>query len=160
MLFPPEDTENHVYFSRYDGEHLLSSHGLRSFELDGQTWPSIEHYFQAMKFDSDTLKQRICLAATADQATKIGSRWYRRPRADWKKIQLVVMTRAVYISAKTHPEVAAAILETGDKKLVENDSYDYFWGCGRDRRGENHYGQVVMNVRAKLLEEQNQAEQG
>ncbi|MBW8190870.1 NADAR family protein [Neiella marina] len=160
MLFPHENTNDQIYFSRYECEHLLSSHGLRSFELDGHTWPSIEHYFQAMKFDSDVLRERICQAPTAEQAAKIGSRWYRRPKSNWSKIQVVVMTRAVYISAKSHPEVAAAILDTGEKLLVEDDSYDYFWGCGRDRRGENNYGQVIMKVRAKLLEEQQTASTG
>jgi predicted NAD-dependent protein-ADP-ribosyltransferase YbiA (DUF1768 family) len=37
--------------------------------------------------------------------------------------------------------------------LVESSNYDYFWGCGRDRRGENMYGKVLMNVREKLREE-------
>jgi ribA/ribD-fused uncharacterized protein len=63
------------------------------------------------------------------------------------------MTRAVYTKCRTHPEVAARLLATGDRRLVENNSYDYYWGCGRDRRGDNHYGRVLMNVRARLRQE-------
>jgi ribA/ribD-fused uncharacterized protein len=64
------------------------------------------------------------------------------------------MTRAVYIKCRTHPEIAEALLATGDQVLVESSNYDYFWGCGRDRRGENMYGKVLMNVREKLRDEQ------
>ena len=63
------------------------------------------------------------------------------------------MTRGVYTKCRTHPEVAERLLSTGARKLVENNNYDYFWGCGRDRRGHNYYGKVLMDVRSKLLAE-------
>lgn len=66
------------------------------------------------------------------------------------------MTRALYTKCKTHPDVAEQLLKTGSSKLVENSLYDYYWGCGRDRRGTNMYGQVLMNVRDKLLSERNE----
>ncbi len=64
------------------------------------------------------------------------------------------MTRAVYTKCRTHPNIARELLATGDETLVDNNQYDYFWGCGRDRRGNNAYGKALMNVRAKLREEQ------
>jgi ribA/ribD-fused uncharacterized protein len=64
-----------------------------------------------------------------------------------------MMTRAVYTKCRAHPEVAERLLATGDAKLVENSQYDYFWGCGRDRRGHNTYGKVLMDVRSRLREE-------
>jgi ribA/ribD-fused uncharacterized protein len=70
-----------------------------------------------------------------------------------KTLRQVLMTRAIYTKCKTYPEIAERLLETGDKKLVENSAYDYFWGCGRDRRTENTYGKVMMNVREKLRKE-------
>jgi hypothetical protein len=63
------------------------------------------------------------------------------------------MTRAVYTTCRANPDVAQRLLATGDCRLVENNSYDYFWGCGRDRRGYNYYGRILMNVRDKLREE-------
>ncbi|WP_224746050.1 NADAR family protein [Neiella litorisoli] len=153
-MFAREDTDDKTFFSRYDTAHPMSSHVERPFELDGMTWPTIEHYFQAMKFTDEALRQRINQAPTPEQASKIGSKWYRRPRRDWKKIQTVVMTRAIYVSAKCYPELAQALLESRGQTLIENDAYDYFWGCGRDKRGENQYGQVLMNVRDKLFAEQ------
>jgi len=66
----------------------------------------------------------------------------------------VIMTRALYTKCRTHPEVAERLLSTGEARLVENSQYDYFWGCGRDHRGHNTYGQVLMDVRSRLREEQ------
>jgi predicted NAD-dependent protein-ADP-ribosyltransferase YbiA (DUF1768 family) len=31
--------------------------------------------------------------------------------------------------------------------------YDYYWGVGRDGRGYNVFGKVLMAVRDKLMEE-------
>jgi ribA/ribD-fused uncharacterized protein len=71
----------------------------------------------------------------------------------WKTLRQVLMTRAIYTKCKTYPEVAERLLATGDKKLVENSAYDYFWGCGRDRRTENTNGKVMMNVREQIRTE-------
>ena len=63
------------------------------------------------------------------------------------------MTRGIYIKCRTHTEVADALLATGDQKIVESSQYDYYWGCGRDGRGHNTYGNVLMAVREKLQKE-------
>ncbi len=60
------------------------------------------------------------------------------------------MTRGTYIKCLTHPEVKEALLATGDKVIVENSLYDHFWGCGRDQRGHNYYGKMLMDVRKRL----------
>ncbi len=60
---------------------------------------------------------------------------------------------AIHIRARSHPSLGEALIDTGDRLLVENSQYDYFWGCGRDRRGNNAYGKVLMKVRSKLREE-------
>ena len=125
------------------------------FKLDDKEWPTVEHYFQAMKFEDEALQEKIRQADSAEKARKMGRSRLRKKqiRSDWKNIRQVIMTRAVYTRCRTYSHLTQQILDTGDNKLVENNSYDYFWGCGRDRRGENRYGQVLMNVRKKLKEE-------
>ena len=151
-LFPELD-EGAVYLSKKDPSHLLSSYSKHDVFLEGEVWPSVEHYFQAMKFEDPNVQARIRSSATPGQAVRRGRSRLRKPRRDWRDVRVVMMTRAVYTKCKAHPEVRDALLDTGQAKLVENSQYDYFWGCGRDRRGENHYGKVLMSVRAKLLEE-------
>jgi predicted NAD-dependent protein-ADP-ribosyltransferase YbiA (DUF1768 family) len=64
------------------------------------------------------------------------------------------MTRGTYIKCRTHPEVTQVLLDSGDIEIKEVSQYDYFWGSGRDLRGKNSYGKMLMGVRDKLREEQ------
>jgi ribA/ribD-fused uncharacterized protein len=152
MFTPPKDDA--IYLSRADVNEPLASYSKHGFELDGFYWPSVEHYFQAMKFNSTAYQTRIREAAHPDEAYQLGNKWFKPKRRDWKKVRETIMTRGVYIKCKTHPKVAEALLATGEKKLIENSLYDYFWGCGRDRRGKNAYGETLMRVRSKLRDEQ------
>jgi ribA/ribD-fused uncharacterized protein len=69
-----------------------------------------------------------------------------------------MMTRAVYTKCRTHQDVADLLLATGDKQIVETSTYDYYWGCGRDGRGHNTFGKVLMSVRDKLIQERESAQ--
>jgi ribA/ribD-fused uncharacterized protein len=131
----------------------LSSYSRHGFDLEGRFWPSVEHYFQGMKFVDPADQDKVRLANHPARARRLGRSRFRKLRKDWSKLRRVIMTRAVYTKCRTHPEVAARLLSTGDRRLVENSQYDYFWGCGRDRRGYNTYGLVLMDVRNKLREE-------
>jgi len=149
----PELDEDAIYLSRSDPEQLLGTFSKHGFELDGEHWPSVEHYYQAMKFENGDRQKKVREAEHPKKARRLGRRRFTSIRRDWGKIKTVMMTRAVYTKCRAHSEVAQALLETNNNKLVENSQYDYFWGCGRDRRGNNAYGKVLMNVRNKLREE-------
>lgn len=151
-LFPEAD-DDALYLSRSNPDEPLGCFSAHPFHLDDQDWPSVEHYFQATKFENLDYREKIRLAKSPVQARKLGGTWLRKTRANWKKIQITVMTRGLYTKCKTYPEVAQALLATQQLRLVENSNYDYYWGCGRDRRGDNHYGKALMNVRAKLRKE-------
>ncbi|MDI9246357.1 NADAR family protein [Marinobacter sp. CHS3-4] len=152
-LFPEDSGENDLFLSRSDPDNRFGTHAPLSFRLDGKTWPTVEHYFQGMKFTDDDQQEKVRNAESPQQARKLGRKRHRSLRKDWKKVRETVMTRAVYTRCRTHPDLAEELLATGDQKIVENSNFDYFWGCGRDRRGENAYGRVLMKVRAKLREE-------
>lgn len=151
MIFSFKQTPT-TYVSRSDPTNPLAAFSKHGFILDDAEWPSVEHYYQGMKFEDEALRERIRAAANPSDAQAIAKEHKRALRDDWKKVRETVMTRGVYIKCRSHPEVARALLKTGEEKLVENSQYDYFWGCGRDGRGENRYGQVLMAVRGKLRE--------
>lgn len=156
-IFPPLLPADAIFLSRDDAINPLAAYSRHSFELDGATWPSVEHYFQSMKFNDKDLQEKIRQAHHPRDAAKIAKYKFWKVRRDWKKIQRVVMTRAAYIKCKTHSEVAEALLATGDRLLVESSLYDHYWGCGRDQRGENYFGKMLMDVRKRLREEATQA---
>jgi len=148
-------SENARYLSRLDPNELLGTVSNHPIQLEDLVWPTVEHYVQAMQFDDDGKREKIRMSPTADEARKFGKTgWFRRPRENWENLRSVYMTRAMYTKCRAYPEVSDALLATGDEHLVENDQYDYYWGCGRDRRGDNTFGKVLMQVRDKLKEEQ------
>jgi predicted NAD-dependent protein-ADP-ribosyltransferase YbiA (DUF1768 family) len=57
-----------------------------------------------------------------------------------------------FLKCRTHEDAAKALLATGDNRILEASQYDYRWGCGRDGRGNNAYGKILMAVRDKLRE--------
>jgi ribA/ribD-fused uncharacterized protein len=142
-----------LYVSRSDETSLLSSYSAHGFHLDDLEWKTVEHYFQGMKFTDPGQRAAIRDIAGPGEARELAERHARAVRGDWKKIQQTVMTRGIYTKCLAHPDVAKALLMTGARKIVENSQYDYFWGCGRDGRGHNTYGKVLMAVRDKLRAE-------
>jgi ribA/ribD-fused uncharacterized protein len=156
----PEEQPFAEHLSRSDVMNRLGTFSRDGFSLEGHDWPSVEHYYQAMKFVDADYRERIRQAEHPRQARKLGrSRWKKR-RKDWAQVKVTIMTRGVYTKCRTHPDIAGALLATGAATLVENSNYDYFWGCGRDRRGANMYGKVLMNVREKLRQERAAADDG
>ncbi len=151
MIFKTKPV-NDVLISRQDVNNPLSTHSKFEFHLDDADWPSAEHYYQAMKFEDDAIREEIRRAAHPMDTAKISKQHKRQIRKDWDKIKVRVMTRGTYIKCRTHKEVAKALLKTGDKKIVENSQFDYYWGCGRDGRGKNAYGKILMDIREKLVE--------
>lgn len=150
-MFKP-DTSEKYRLSRVDPTNPLASYSKHSFELDGAEWPSVEHYYQAMKFEDETYREQIRNAPHPKEATKLGKSKKHGRRKDWDKFKEAYMTRGTYIKCRSHPEVAQALLATGDMPIIESSQYDYYWGCGRDGRGNNVYGKMLEGVREKLRE--------
>jgi len=154
VLFPEID-EDSIFISRNDSEELLGTFSPHDFNLEGVAWPSVEHYYQAMKFETNDQGyfEKIRTCESPKQARKLGRSNSKNLRSDWAKVKRVVMTRALYTKCRTHSEIADYLLSSKERKILEDSQYDYFWGCGRDRRAENTYGRVLMDVRGKLRKE-------
>lgn len=153
MLFPDLD-EDTIFVHRADPDELLGVFSAHPIELEGKEWPTVEHYFQAMKFveTNPDYCEKIRLAPNAKTARRMGRMRFKSIRRDWSKVKRVYMTRGLYTKASMYVQVAEALLATGNAKLMEGSQYDYYWGCGRDRRAENTFGKVLMDVRKKLQE--------
>lgn len=142
-----------ILISRTDPEDILGSFSGHSFYLDDKEWPTVEHYYQSQKFTNPDYQEKIFQAVTPADARKLGNRWLVKKRPDFKKVRVTLMTRAVYIKCKTHDSVQQALIDTENKDIADSSFTDYFWGCGRDGRGDNHYGKILMRVRDKLRQE-------
>ncbi len=161
----PEDNRV-LYFARDREAFRFLSHFWPSpIMLDGETWPTVEHYYQAQKSDSIAYRNAIRAAVTPGRAKRLAAApdargwagkqsWFRQngkqPRADWQEAKLDIMRKADGAKFSQNPDLAALLLATGDAELIEDSPSDPFWGTGRDGTGENWAGRVLMEIRARL----------
>jgi ribA/ribD-fused uncharacterized protein len=140
-----------IYFyvpgERYGAFSNFSRHGV---ELDGAWWPTVEHFFQAQKFEDPAYREKIRTVALPRDAKNLGRTRDRPLRADWDAVRDGVMLRAVRRKFETHPEIRALLLETGEEEIVENAPGDFYWGAGADGSGQNKLGKILMQVRGEL----------
>lgn len=132
----------------FEGEYAFLSNFYEHPISNGViTFPTNEHYFQAMKTLEDDERLAIARATTPGQAKRMGRSVKLRP--DWESIKLDVMETAVRIKF-TDSELAAKLIATGDEELIEGNWWnDTFWGVCNGV-GENHLGKILMKVRADI----------
>jgi ribA/ribD-fused uncharacterized protein len=140
-----------IEFYSTQGEYgEFSNFAAFPFRLDGKTWPTSEHYFQAQKFDDAAYREKIRTATSPMIAARLGRSRKVKIRRDWESAKLDVMRRAVRAKFEAHEELRTLLLSTGDKKIVEAATRDDFWGCGADGSGKNWLGRILMEIRDEL----------
>lgn len=60
------------------------------------------------------------------------------------------MYDALILKAKQHPEFKEKLLESGDREIIEDSPYDYYWGCGENGTGKNRLGKMLMKLRNQI----------
>jgi ribA/ribD-fused uncharacterized protein len=125
--------------------------------LEGTFWSTVEHYYQAQKFvgtENEGLIITIQNATTPMEAATIGRDRTLKLRCDWEQVKTQVMWQGVLTKFLTHTDIQKILLDTGDKLIVEDSPIDYYWGCGRDKTGQNQLGKILMKVRQEIRQQQ------
>jgi ribA/ribD-fused uncharacterized protein len=120
------------------------------FTLDGKQWPSVEHYYQAMKFPTlPEFQETIRGLPTATEAAKLGkTKHSEKPiRADWKEQREGIMNRAIIAKFDQNPALKELLLNTYPRPLIFADANDAFWGHGKTKMGTNKLGTLLMEYR-------------
>lgn len=144
----PEDT---VYFYAQTDEYAeFSNFAPYGVAVDGLWWSTVEHFFQAQKFDDLSYRERIRHARRPKEAKALGMTRQLPLRSDWETVKDGVMLDAVRIKFQTHAKLARLLLSTGKRLIVENAPMDSYWGCGPDGSGLNKLGHILMEVREEL----------
>ena len=138
------------FYSTADEFGTFSNFAAYPIVLDGQRWPTSEHYFQAQKFADAESREEVRRARTPMQAARLGRDRSRKLRRDWESVKVAVMRAAVTAKFDQHPELRELLLSTGDAKLIEHTANDDYWGDGGDGTGHNWLGRILVEVRATL----------
>jgi len=115
-----------------------------------RVYPSVEHFYQAMKSLSDVDRVNILNAPSAAAAKKMGAGLTLRP--DWDLVKIPIMDLGLR-KKFSNADLAQKLIETYPNALVEGNYWnDKFWGfCLKTGIGENHLGELLDRVRLDLL---------
>jgi ribA/ribD-fused uncharacterized protein len=144
------------FYSTVGPYGCFSNFSRHSVELKGKSWPTSEHYFQAMKFEGTRHEEELRLAKTPSEVAKMGRDRKRPLRADWEEVKEDLMYEALRDKFTRHPELKKTLLGTGDHPLVEHTRNDRYWGDGGDGSGQNRLGHLLVKLRTELRQEASQ----
>lgn len=139
----------------FQKEHrFLSNFYPSEVWLDGITYPTVEHAYQAAKTMIPAERGRIQGASSPGKA-KIRGREITL-RLDLEDVKVFIMTDLV-TQKFTGPKnfgLREQLLATGDQVLQEGNLWhDTFWGVDlRTGKGENRLGKILMEIRKKMGE--------
>lgn len=141
-----------IHFHRtVDPFGCFSNFSAHPIFVDGQSWRTSEHYFQAQKFASQEARRQIRMAETPMRAAQLGRSRDNPLRADWDAQKDDVMRSVVRLKVEQHADVREALISTGNSIIVEHTTNDRYWADGGDGSGHNMLGVILMEVRAELM---------
>ena len=147
----PDCTGPIYFYTRTMPYWGLSNFSRPGFEADGLYWPTVEHYFQAQKFQDPATRERIRKAATPKIARELGQSRSVPLRAGWDDLRDQVMLTALRLKFR-HPAARELLLSTGERQLVEASPHDHYWAAGQGGCGLNRLGQLLMQVRSEIAD--------
>ena len=71
-------------------------------------------------------------------------------RPDWDAAKEDVMRKALAAKFAGDPALRGLLLGTGTARIVEDSPRDSYWGAGKDGRGLNRLGVLLMEIRSAL----------
>ena len=147
------------------------------FVLDNIEWKTVEHYFQAQKFEDKTYQYYIRMASTPNKAKLLGNQKkhfryitskihpilckellfgivdkykHLKLKSNWEEIKDDIIYNAVFAKFSQNESLKKILLDTEPRKLYESTRNDTYWGIGKDGTGKNKLGQILMKVRVDL----------
>lgn len=151
-----------------DGETVtracLSQWYVAPFEVDGDRYPTAEHFMMAGKArvfgDGDAL-ERILATESPHDAKKIGRQVRDFTKDVWAAHRMDIVVAGNVAKFSQHEALKAFLLETGNRILVEAAPRDRIWGIGMGAnnenarhpakwRGLNLLGFALMEARAQI----------
>ena len=128
----------------------FSNFSRYAVDLDGYSWPTAEHYFQAQKHIGTPLYREIRQAKTPRIAADLGRDRTHPLRPDWERVKDDVMRKCVLKKFQQHLNLRHMLIETGTQEIVEDSPYDSYWGRGPKGAGKNMLGKILVETREFL----------
>lgn len=146
------------------GKHVLSQWWPSPFEVDGETFPTAEHFMMASKarlFHDEVTRTKILQTSKPGAAKALGRQIARFDQAQWTDNRFGIVVAGNIAKFSQNAELGDYLKETGNKILVEASPTDQVWGIGlaandpaaqnpANWRGLNLLGFALMKARLEI----------
>jgi len=160
------ETDKYIFFWKA----IISNWHICKFTVNDVEYNTSEQYFmhqKAMTFHNYDIAQKILQSKNPKEQKALGRKVSGFDYVIWNTIRYKVMLKGNYEKFSQDEFSRKKLLETGNKILVEASPYDIIWGIGleedderilneREWKGQNLLGKVLMEVREKLRNKENE----
>jgi ribA/ribD-fused uncharacterized protein len=149
-IFEIMTMESTQQITRFIGEHsFLANFYVSTIYVDGRSYPSVEHAYQAAKASTESERELIRAARTPMEAKKLGKSLILPP--DWEEGRVELMRKLVRAKFE-NPLLRELLRATGAAELIQDNKWsDRFWGVFRGE-GHNWLGKILMEVREEIMQ--------
>jgi ribA/ribD-fused uncharacterized protein len=156
------------YIDSFKGRfYFLSNFYPCRIEHQGIIYPSVEHYYVALKvntlqfldgkyYTAPDFRELIAKVPLPQDVKKIGQRV--KLRVDWNEKKYNFMLQGIR-QKFSDEKLSELLLDTGDSEIIESNWWhDNYWGrcsCPKCKdTGQNNLGKIIMQVRLELKQKQ------
>lgn len=146
------------------GKHCLSQWWSAQFEVEGQVYPSAEHYMMAEKarlFGDHEVRDKILTTPHPGAAKALGRQVVGFDEQVWAQHRFDIVVRGNVAKFGQNDDLKKFLLSTKARVLVEASPRDWIWGIGLSEnepritnpeqwQGLNLLGFALMKVRTEL----------
>ena len=139
----------------------FSNQAVYPIQISDVRYPSVEHYYQAMKakeFGDEQIYKKILDTPSGKAVKALGEKIANVHTEIWDAKRLEIMMRGVKAKFVQHPELQKQLVATGERQIGYADARDSFWGIGTAEtteksgdptkwKGQNRLGKIMMALR-------------
>lgn len=145
--------KNVIYFNSKTKKYVFLSNTYSSqFKIDSKEYWHMEGYYLSQMFAeaNRTAETRIREAFSPVTCKKLSTNYLLpalRKQEWYDGLRDKVMMRGLIVKFTSNSELSKLLASTGDCILVNSTTDDAYWGSGKDGKGENKLGILLMSVR-------------
>lgn len=135
-------------FTIASGYPFLSNFYPSTIYVEGKSYKTVEHAYQAHKTLDESNRDLIRRASSPAEAKKLGRAIVLRP--DWDAVKIDLM-RSFIRKKFENPFLEPLLINTSDAELIYGNTWnDTYWGVCRGT-GLNWLGKILMEVRKEIV---------
>ncbi len=129
----------------------LSPFSAHRIEIWGDTFPTVEHAYQAARLKPGPEREEIKSAGSPKEAWRLAQTFKGRPEIQAENFNKdAVMEELFRAKLAQHHDIAEILKSSRGHELQKVITTDSYWGTGADGKGENKMGKIWMKIRDEL----------